>query len=283
MKVGLVLEGGGMRGLYTAGVLDAFLEAEIKVDGVVSVSAGALFGVNYLSNQPKRALRYNKRFMGDRRYMSFWSWLTTGNFVNKEFSYYKVPMELDVFDQKAFAESGVPFYVVTTDIETGKPDYIKIDHVFEQMEALRASSALPLVSEIVEYKGKRYMDGGLSDSLPVDFMENMGFDKLIVVLTRPKGYRKHPSKTSKRIYKLFYGKYPEFVEVASNRHIHYNKSIEKIETLEESGKVYAIRSEHALEVGRLEKDPEKFEAIYQEGLEQMRNDMTNLKIFLGDS
>lgn len=134
MKVGLVLEGGGMRGLYTAGVLDAFLEAGIKVDGVVSVSAGALFGVNYLSNQPKRALRYNKRFMGDRRYMSFWSWLTTGNFVNKEFSYYKVPMELDVFDQDAFAESGVPFYVVATDIKTGKPDYIKIDHVFEQME-----------------------------------------------------------------------------------------------------------------------------------------------------
>ena len=187
MRVGLVLEGGGMRGLYTAGVLDAFLEAGIKVDGVVSVSAGALFGVNYLSNQPKRALRYNKRFMGDRRYMSFWSWLTTGNFVNKEFSYYKVPMELDVFDQEAFAESGVPFYVVTTDIETSKPDYIKIDHVFEQMEALRASSALPLVSEIVDYKGKRYMDGGLSDSLPVGFMENLGFDKLIVILTRPKG------------------------------------------------------------------------------------------------
>ena len=236
MKVGLVLEGGGMRGLYTAGILDAFLEAGIKVDGVVSVSAGALFGVNYLSNQPKRALRYNKRFMGDRRYMSFWSWLTTGNFVNKEFSYYKVPMELDVFDQEAFAESGVPFYVVTTDIETGKPDYIKIDHVFEQMEALRASSALPLVSEIVEYKGKRYMDGGLSDSLPIDFMENLGFDKLIVVLTRPKGYRKEPSKTSKRIYKLFYRKYPEFVQVASNRHIHYNKSIEKIEALEKNEK-----------------------------------------------
>ena len=231
MRVGLVLEGGGMRGLYTAGVLDAFLESGIKVDGVVSVSAGALFGVNYLSNQPKRALRYNKRFMGDRRYMSFWSWLTTGNFVNKEFSYYKVPMELDVFDQEAFAESGVPFYVVSTDIETGKPDYIKIDHVFEQMEALRASSALPLVSEIVDYKGKRYMDGGLSDSLPVGFMENLGFDKLIVILTRPKGYRKQPSKTSKRLYKIFYRKYPEFVKVASNRHLHYNKSIEKIEAL----------------------------------------------------
>ncbi len=173
--------------------------------------------------------------------------------------------------------------MVTTDIETGKPDYIKIDHVFEQMEALRASSALPLVSEIVEYKGKRYMDGGLSDSLPIDFMENLGFDKLIVVLTRPKGYRKEPSKTSKRIYKLFYCKYPEFVDVASNRHIHYNKSIEKIEALEKTGNLYAIRPAHALEVGRLEKDPEKFEAIYQEGLEQMRNEMSHLKTFLGDN
>ena len=173
--------------------------------------------------------------------------------------------------------------MVTTDIETGKPDYIKIDHVFEQMEALRASSALPLVSEIVEYKSKRYMDGGLSDSLPIDFMENLGFDKLIVVLKRPKGYRKQPSKTSKRIYKLFYRKYPEFVQVASNRHIHYNKSIEKIEALEKTGNLYAIRPEHALEVSRLEKDPEKFEAIYQEGLDQMRNDMSNLKTFLGDN
>ena len=151
------------------------------------------------------------------------------------------------------------------------------------MEALRASSALPLVSEIVEYKGKRYMDGGLSDSLPIDFMENLGFDKLIVVLTRPKGYRKEPSKTSKRIYKLFYRKYPKFVDVASNRHIHYNKSLEKIEALEKTGNLYAIRPKHALEVGRLEKDPEKFEAIYQEGLEQMRNEMDHLKTFLGDN
>ena len=236
-----------------------------------------------ISNQPKRALRYNKRFMGDRRYMSFWSWLTTGNFVNKEFSYYKVPMELDVFDQEAFADSGVPFYVVTTDIETGKPDYIKIDHVFEQMEALRASSALPLVSEIVEYKGKRYMDGGLSDSLPIDFMENLGFDKLIVVLTRPKGYRKEPSKTSKRIYKLFYCKYPEFVDVASNRHIHYNKSIERLRLWKKLAIFMPFVQRMRLKLVDWRRILKKFEAIYQEGLEQMRNEMSHLKTFLGDN
>lgn len=280
MTVGLVLEGGGMRGLYTAGVLDAFLEAGIKVDGLVSVSAGALFGVNYLSEQPQRSLRYNKRFMGDRRYMSVWSWLTTGNFVNKDFAYYKVPMELDVFDQETFAKSGVPFYVVATDIETGQPDYIKIDNVFEQMEAFRASSALPLVSKIIDYEGKRYMDGGLSDSIPVKFMQELGFDKLIVVLTRPEHYRKEASKTSEHLYKLLYRKYPDFIQVASNRHLHYNASMEQIESLEEQGQLFAIRPEVPLEVGRLEKDPEKFETIYQQGLEQMRREMTQLRAYL---
>lgn len=271
-----------MRGLYTAGVLDAFLEAGIKVDGLVSVSAGALFGVNFLSEQPERALRYNKRFMGDRRYMSLWSWLRTGNFVNKDFAYYKVPMVLDVFDQETFRKSGVPFYVVVTNVENGQAEYIQIDNVFEQMEALRASSALPLVSEIVDYEGKSYMDGGLSDSIPVDFMQELGFDKLIVILTRPEHYRKQASKSSKAIYRLLYRKYPEFIQVASNRHLHYNAAIDKIEQMEAQGAIYAIRPETALEVGRLEKDPEKFEAIYHQGLEQMRHEMPRLKAYLND-
>ena len=164
MKVGLVLEGGGMRGLYTAGVLDAFLDAGIKVDGLISVSAGALFGVNFLSGQKGRALRYNKRFIGNKNYISFLSWLKTGNMVNKEMAYYKIPMELDVFDQEAFAQSGVPFYVTVTNLETGQAEYPKIDHVFDQMEYLRASSALPLISKIVEIDGNKYLDGGLTDS-----------------------------------------------------------------------------------------------------------------------
>ena len=130
MKVGLVLEGGGMRGLYTAGILDALLEAGIKVDGVVSVSAGALLVLITFLTSPKESPSLQQAIYGRRRYMSFWSWLTTGNFVNKEFSYYKVPMELDVLIRRPLRSQVFPFYVVTTDIETGKPDYIKIDHVF---------------------------------------------------------------------------------------------------------------------------------------------------------
>ena len=189
MRVGLVLEGGGMRGLYTAGVLDAFLDAGIEVDGIVSVSAGALFGVNFVSGQRGRALRYNKKYISHPNYMGLRSWLRTGNMVNKDFTYYEIPMKLDVFDQEAFAKANIPFYAVATNVETGQPEYFQIDHVFEQMEILRASSALPLVSKIVEWEGKKYLDGGLSDSIPVEFARSLGFDKLIVILTRPLGDR----------------------------------------------------------------------------------------------
>ena len=278
MSVGLVLEGGGMRGLYTAGVLDTFLEAGIKVDGVVSVSAGALFGVNFLSKQKGRAIRYNKKYASYPNYMGLRSWLKTGNVVNKDFAYYKVPMELDVFDEKAFEESGVPFYATVTNLATGKPEYHKVDNVFDQMELLRASSALPLASKIVEWKGQKYLDGGLSDSIPVDFARNLGFDKLIVVLTRPIDYRKKPS--SGRLYRLFYRKYPKFVEVASKRYEHYNNTVERIIDLENKGELFAIRPSQNLEIGRLETNPEKYEEIYQVGLADAKEDMTKLKEYL---
>ena len=223
MRVGLVLEGGGMRGLYTAGVLDAFLDAGIKVDGLVGVSAGALFGVNFVSGQRGRALRYNKKYISYPNYMSFGSWLKTGNMVNKDFTYYEIPMKLDVFDEQAFEQSGVDFYAVATEMSSGQPAYFKIDNVFEQMEIFRASSALPIVSKMVEWQGKQYLDGGLSDSIPVEFARSLGFDKLIVVLTQPKEYRKKPS--SGRAYKLLYRKYPNFVKVASMRYKHYNQAV----------------------------------------------------------
>lgn len=278
MSVGLVLEGGGMRGLYTAGVLDAFLEAGIKVDGIVSVSAGALFGVNYVSGQKGRALRYNKKYISHPDYMGLRSWLKTGNVVNKDFTYYKIPMELDVFDQAAFEKADIPFYIAATDIETGKPDYIKIDNVFDQMEAFRASSALPVVSKIVEWQGKKYLDGGLSDSIPVEFARSLGFDKLIVVLTRPLDYRKKPS--SGRVYKLLYRNYPEFVKVASKRYLHYNKTVERIIELEKAGQLFAIRPSRVVKMARLEKNPAKFEEIYRLGVEDTEQILPSLREYL---
>lgn len=278
MKVGLVLEGGGMRGLYTAGVLDTFLDAGIKVDGLVSVSAGALFGVNFLSGQRGRALRYNKRFIRDKNYISLLSWLKTGNMVNREMAYYKIPMELDIFDQEVFAQSGVPFYVTVTNLETGQAEYPKIDHVFDQMEYLRASSALPLISQIVEIDGKKYLDGGLTDSIPVDFAKSLGFDKLIVILTQPLDYRKKAS--SGRLYRLFYKEYPKFVEVASKRYQHYNDTVEKIIRMEEAGEIYVIRPEQSLAVRRLERDPEKLEAVYTLGFQDSQKQLMELKHYL---
>ncbi|MGT2750673.1 patatin-like phospholipase family protein [Streptococcus orisasini] len=280
MSVGLVLEGGGMRGLYTAGVLDAFLDAKIKVDGIVAVSAGALFGVNYVSGQRGRALRYNKKYISYPNYMGLRSWLTTGNVVNKDFTYYKIPMELDVFDEEAFEKANIPFYAVATNIETGRPDYIQITNVFKQMEALRASSALPVASKIVEWEGKKYLDGGLSDSIPVDFARSLGFDKLIVVLTRPINYRKKTS--SGRIYKLLYRKYPNFVKVASRRPEHYNATVEHIINLEKDRELFALRPSRAVEIGRLEKNPEKFDEIYQLGLTDAEQRMPALKTYLAD-
>lgn len=278
MTVGLVLEGGSMRGLYTAGVLDAFLDAGIQVDGIVSVSAGALFGVNYVSGQRGRALRYNKKYISYPNYMGLRSWLKTGNVVNKDFTYYEIPMKLDVFDEEAFENSDVDFYATATNIETGQAEYFKIENVFEEMEVLRASSALPVASRIVEWKGKKYLDGGLSDSIPVDFAKSLGFDKLIVVLTRPLDYRKKPS--SGRIYKLLYKKYPNFVKVAAKRYLHYNKTVEKIIDMEKSGELFAIRPSREVKIGRLEKNPDRFDEIYNLGFSDGEQVMVDLQKYL---
>lgn len=154
MKVGLVLEGGGLRGIFTAGVLDVLLDENIHIDGAIGVSAGALFGINFPSKQKGRALRYNKKYAKDKRYMGLHSLLTTGNIVNRDFAYYELPTTLDPFDQKAFEQSGMDFWVTVTNVETGEPEYIKITNAFEQMEAFRATSSMPIVSKIVEIEGK---------------------------------------------------------------------------------------------------------------------------------
>ena len=279
MKVGLVLEGGGMRALFTAGVLDALLDIkELDIDGIVGVSAGALFGVNYVSGQKERAIRYNKKYARDKRYMGFYSWITTGNAVNEEFAFYEIPFKLDVFDQEKFKQSKIDFYVVMTNVESGKPEYVLIKDVFKQMEYLRATSALPFASKIIEINGKKYLDGGISDSIPIDYCEGLGYDKIILVLTRPKNTHKEDKLNF--LYKLVYRKYPNLVERLINMGKDYEVVLKKIKDLENKNKIFVIRPPKVLKIGRLEKNEDKIQNVYDIGLNTGIKEKENLLKYL---
>ena len=278
MSVGLVLEGGGLRGLYTVGVLDIFMDNDIRVDGIIGVSAGALFGVNYPSKQRGRGLRYNLKYAKDPRYMSFRSLIKTGNIVGKEFAYYEVPFKLDVFDEETFEKSGVDFYAVVTNVETGKPEYIKVDNLREQMEVFRATSSMPIVSKIVEVDGKKYLDGGCSDSIPVKKCIEMGYDKVVVVLTRPLDYRKKDENGA--LNALWYRKYPEFVKTLNNRPNDYNKTVEEIIELEKQGKIFVIRPSETVPIKRIEHDPVVMQKMYDLGVEDSKKQIEALKEYL---
>ena len=279
MKTGLVLEGGGMRGLFSAGVLDALLELkELSVNGIVGVSSGALFGVNYVSKQKERAVRYNKKYADDKRYMGLHSWITTGNAVNKDFAFYELPCKLDVFDNEAFKKAETDFYVVMTNVESGKPEYVLIEDAFAQMEYLRATSALPFASKIIEINGKKYLDGGISDSIPIDFCESLGYDKIIAVLTRPEGTYKEDKLGF--LYKLVYRKYPNLVNSLLNMATDYEKVLVKIKDLENKGKIFVVRPPEVLKIGRLEKNRDKIQKVYDTGLNTGLKELDNIVKYL---
>ena len=278
MKVGLVLEGGAMRGMYTAGVLDVFLEKCISVDAVVGVSAGALFGVNYLSRQKGRVIRYNKRFNSDKNYMGLRPLLREGNIVNTKYAYEEVPRKLDPFDDESYKKSGIPFYAVVTDIESGEPEYIQVYSAFEQMDVLRASGSMPFVSKPVLYNNKMYLDGGISDSIPFQWLSSQGYDKLIVILTRDMEYRKKPMSSS--LIKLFYKKQPQLSEKLLKRHDVYNKSVELLKQWENEGKVFVIRPSKPIKIGRIETNPDKLQEVYDLGLKDATESLLELQKYI---
>ena len=278
MKIGMVLEGGAMRGMYTAGVLDVFLDKDVKVDGIIGVSAGVLFGVNYCSKQRGRAIRYNKRFCKDKNYMSLYSLIKTGNLVNKQFAFYDVPMIHDVFDTKEYKKSKTKFYATVTNVNTGLAEYIELNDVIGQMEVLRATGAMPYVSQIVEYEGEGYLDGALADSIPIDKCMEMGYDKIIVVLTKPMNYRK--KKHPEWIAKMFYKKHPKLVEAINTRYLQYNKTMEKIEQLEKEGKIFVFRPSRKVKMGRVEKDPNKLQEMYDLGISDATESIKKLNKYL---
>ncbi|MGN0678375.1 MAG: patatin family protein [Oscillospiraceae bacterium] len=281
MKTGLVLEGGAMRGMFTAGVLDVFLDNDITADCIVGVSAGALFGVNFLSGQKGRVIRYNKRFNKDKNYMGLLPLIREGNIVSTKMAYDEVPRVLDPFDDEEYKKSPVPFFAVMTDIETGEPEYVRINSVFEQMDTLRASGSMPFVSKPVMINGRKYLDGGISDSIPFEWLCEQGYDRLIVILTRDMEYRKKPM--NKALVKTYGSKYPKVAEKLLCRHDLYNRSVERLKEWEQEGRAFVIRPSQTIDIGRIEKNPEKLQSVYDLGLRDAKAQLERLREFMKKS
>lgn len=277
MRVGLVLEGGAMRGMFTAGVLDTFMENGIHVDEIVGVSAGALFGVNFLSGQKGRAIRYNKRYNPDPNYLGLRPLLKEGNIVSTHYAYVRVPHELDPFDNEAYKAAKVPFHAVVTNVETGEPEYLRIDDVFDQMDTLRASGSMPVVSRPVTINAKRYLDGGISDSIPYEWLSRQGCDRIIVVLTRDAQYRKKPVSKAIGLYRL---RYPAIAAQMKSRHLRYNSCIDRLKEWEKEGRVFVVRPSEPITIGTIEKNPERLQAVYDLGVCNARENMKNLMAYL---
>ena len=278
MKVGLVLEGGAMRGMYTAGVIDSFLDHELHVDGIIGVSAGACFGCNLFSRQRGRVLRYNTRFMRDPRNVSLRSLITTGDIVNREFAYYVIPTQYDIFDEEAFEAHGGAYWVVVTNVETGEAEYMQMHNLLRDIEMMRASASMPFCSRMVDLDGKKYLDGGIADSIPVRQALKMGFDKVIVVLTQPLSYRKEPM--NRHLIRAFYRKYPNLCRTLEERHDRYNAQVEEVVRLEKEGKIFVIRPDEALDIKRLEKNPDVLARVHDIGLADGEKTMAALKEYL---
>lgn len=279
MKRGLVLEGGALRGLFSAGVIDVMMENGIDYDGVIGVSAGSNFGCNYKSRQPGRVIRYNVRFANDPRYMGLRSLITTGDLVGAEFAYHYMPLQLDVFDIATFESDPMEFYLVCTDCLTGEPVYYRMDKVdYDSLEWLRASASMPLVTRPVKVGGRVLLDGGISDSIPLKHFQDMGFDRNVVVLTRPRSYRKEPTKLWP--YRLLMRRYPAITQAMARRHEMYNSQLDYVEREEQAGRIFVIAPEQDLPIGRVEMNVEKMNAVYNIGRETATALLPRLKEFL---
>ena len=274
IKAGLVVEGGGMRGVYSSGVLDFFIEKDLFFENNYGVSAGACHLCSYLAKQYKRAFRVNVDYLNDKRYCSVHSLLKTGNLFGAEMLYDIIPNELDLFDYDTYNKNESNFYVVITDINTGKPEYVKIGDLKKDIIYVRASSSLPLLAQNVKINDKEYLDGGISDSIPIKKSIADGNKKNVVILTRDSTYRKGKNSLMP-IIKLKYKKYPNFVKSMADRYIVYNEILDFIKELENNGDVFVIRPKKPVNIGRTEKNREKLEALYNDGYNDAKKEGTS--------
>ena len=278
---GLAVEGGGLRGIYAAGVLDVMIENGIEYDGVAGVSAGAIHASSYMAHQAGRGIRFYLAYSKDPRFMSLRSWIKSGNFINRAFCYedlplHLVPLDYDTYEKRARKTA---FYITCSDVETGEPFYYRSQTLRgDEMDALRASASLPVISKIVDFKGHKLLDGGTTDSIPVEYLREQGYRRTVVVLTQVAGYVKKPEKM--RIINFMYRKYPHFVQAMETRHERYNATLEMIAALESAGEIFVFRPSRKVEIKRLERNPATILEMYELGRQDAVQRLDALRAFL---
>ncbi len=280
MKKGLVLEGGAMRGMFTCGVLDVFMEEGIQFDVAAGISAGVVFGCNLKSKQIGRAIRYNKKYASDPRFCSIRNLLKTGDLFEENFCYHEIPDKLDPFDRKTFTENPLEFYVGATNLEDGKVVFHKCTDGGEtDIQWMRASASMPGFSRPVEVDGYSLLDGGIVDPIPYEYMQSLGFEKSVAILTQPADYVKKKTKAV-----LFYNwtlrKYPHIAKIMRERHILYNNMTDEVKELEKEGKLFVIRPPESLGISRTERRPEELERVYQIGRSEAKKQLEAMKKYL---
>ena len=278
-KTALILEGGGFRGMFTSGTLDYFLEKDLKFPYVIGVSMGACNGASYVSGQLGRSKVVNTAFVKDKRYMSLRRLIKEGELFGMDFIFDTIPTEIVPYDFETCFHGGQTFVVVVTDIETGKPIYIQTDKKRAFMKALQASASLPFISKPVPIDGRLCLDGGISDSIPIEKAIEDGYDKFVIVLTQPRDYRKRSSSAG-RMAKFWYSRYPQLAELLRTRHERYNTARDKIFELEKAGKALVIEPDLPIPARRIEKDKDVLYKSFDMGYEQARKNEEKLRAFL---
>lgn len=281
-QAGLVLEGGGMRGIYTAGVLEYFLEQNLEWKECYGVSAGAAHLCSYISKQKGRAYHVGVDYLDNRDYCSMKSLLKTGDLFGVKMCYYDIPQRLNPYDYETALRYPGKVYAVVTNIETGKAEYIRLKDMQKDIIAVRASASLPLVARNVEINGHFYLDGGIADSIPIQKSILSGNRKNIVVLTKEVGYRRKPS-SHLGLVRLRYLKYPKVYELMRDRHIHYNNTMEYLKNQVKNGQAFVIQPKEDIGVARIEKDNQKLRRLYESGYQDARDCYDGMMAYLNDT
>ena len=268
-KTALILEGGGMRGVFTAGVLDFFLEQRLIFDNCIGVSAGACHACSYLAGQKGRAFSTATDYLHDRHYCGLYSLLTTGDIFGVKLIYEDIPNRLYPIDNEAFLKNKTVFQSVITNCITGQAEYPRIHDLKKDILYIRASASLPFVSRLVTINGIPYLDGGIADSIPIRQAQKQGARKSVVILTRPAGYRKPPNH-HRLLMHLRYANYPNFITAMQNRHNVYNNTLNELNRLERHRQVFIIRPDAALNISRVEKNVQKLQTAYQAGYQKAK-------------